>query len=219
MKGAKKAIKDELSRRFARFVAYGQAVEREKSFIASARMGDDVKLLPDAKIGNCAGDPNLIVIGSGSVLRGQLLVFPHGGRISIGEDCYLGDGSRIWSAESVTIGDRVYISHNVNIHDTNSHSVQPKLRHQHFLEIISTGHPVENNVDIVSQALLIEDDVWIGFNSTILKGVKIGKGVIVAAGSVVTKSIPEYSIVAGNPAKIIRKLEEISLVSPVDLCS
>jgi maltose O-acetyltransferase len=50
---------------------------------------------------------------------------------------------------------------------------------------------------------VIEDDVWIGFNSTILKGVTIGKGAVVGAGSVVTKDVAAYTIVAGNPAKAI----------------
>jgi acetyltransferase-like isoleucine patch superfamily enzyme len=53
--------------------------------------------------------------------------------------------------------------------------------------------------------VIIEDDVWIGYGSIVLSGVKIGRGSIVAAGSVVTKDIEPYSIVAGNPAKLIRK--------------
>lgn len=57
----------------------------------------------------------------------------------------------------------------------------------------------ENDKDVI-----IEDDVWVGCNVTILKGVIISKGTIVAAGSVVTKSFPPYSIIGGNPAKLIK---------------
>mgnify|MGYP001020427694 FL=1 len=57
----------------------------------------------------------------------------------------------------------------------------------------------ENDKDVI-----IEDDVWVGCNVTILKGVIIGKGTVVAAGSVVTKSCPPYSIIGGNPAKLIK---------------
>jgi acetyltransferase-like isoleucine patch superfamily enzyme len=210
VKGIKEIIKYRLYKSLLKIFDYGQEWERRESFTANSCMDGSVKLLSDAKIENIPGDPKLISIGSGSVLRGQLLVFAHGGKISIGQDCYLGEGSRIWSADSVTIGDRVFISHNVNIHDTNSHSTDHKLRYKHFLEIMSTGHPRENDVDIISQSILIENDVWIGFNSTILKGVRIGKGAIVAAGSVVTKDIPSFSIVAGNPAKSVRQLEEVS---------
>ena len=208
MKRIKRAIGYRLFRCFSDLIAYGRSVERDKFFEDRACIDDSVKLLPDAEVENLAGNPKLISIDSNSVLRGQLLIFAHGGKISIGQDCYLGENSRIWSAASIKIGNRVFISHNVNIHDTNAHSIDPKLRYEHFLEIMSTGHPCENRMDIVSQQIIIEDDVWIGFNSIILKGVKIGKGVIIAAGSVVTKDISEYSVVAGNPAKVVKKIEE-----------
>jgi acetyltransferase-like isoleucine patch superfamily enzyme len=55
--------------------------------------------------------------------------------------------------------------------------------------------------------IIIEDKVWIGFNVIILKGVKIGEGAVIGAGSVVTKDVPPYHIVAGNPAKIIKKIK------------
>lgn len=64
---------------------------------------------------------------------------------------------------------------------------------------------VNNNLDSSSKGpIIIEDEVWIGVGALILSGVKIGKGAIVAAGSVVSKDIPAYAIVAGNPAKIIK---------------
>jgi acetyltransferase-like isoleucine patch superfamily enzyme len=211
MQKIKASFKYRLYKYVSDFIASGQALERERCFLSNATVHDRVSFLPDSQIENFSGNSDLISIGSGSVLRGQLLIFSHGGKISIGKDCYLGDNSRIWSADSVTIGDRVYMSHNVNIHDTNSHSINPTFRHKHFLEIMSNGHPKENSVDIVSRALTIEDDVWIGFNSVILKGVKIGRGSIVAAGSVVTKDIPAFSIVAGNPAQVIKKIEETSI--------
>lgn len=169
-------------------------------------IADNVKVLPTARIENLACKPALISIGKNSVLRGELLVFAHGGKIEIGEDCYVGESSRIWSSAAIKIGSRVYISHNVNIHDTNSHSLDPKLRHEHFMRIMSTGHPQVNDVDIQSQPIQIADDVWIGFNSTIFKGVTIGKGAVIGACSVVTKDVPEFVLVVGNPAKVIRKI-------------
>jgi len=56
--------------------------------------------------------------------------------------------------------------------------------------------------------LVIEDDAWIGFKATILKGVHIGRGAIVAAGSVVTHDVPAWTIVAGNPARVVKRLDE-----------
>jgi maltose O-acetyltransferase len=69
-------------------------------------------------------------------------------------------------------------------------------------EIFTNGHPKKLE-EVASAPIVIEDDAWIGFNSTILKGVTIGRGAVVGAATVVTKDIPAYAIVAGNPAKII----------------
>ncbi len=167
--------------------------------------GDKVKFLIGAQIHNIYGARESIKIGSNTTILGQLLTFKHGGSIEIGEWCYVGEGTRVWSAEMIKIGDRVLVSHGVNIHDTNSHPIDPKLRHQHFVEISKKGHP--KNIDnIASSAVIIEDDAWIGCNSIIMKGVVIGRSSIVAAGSVVTKNVPPNSIVAGNPACMIRKI-------------
>lgn len=74
-----------------------------------------------------------------------------------------------------------------------------------------------SNNDIFSKGdIIIEDDVWIGSNSVILSGVKIGRGSIIGAGSVVTKSIPAYSIVAGNPAKVIKRRFTDQIISELE---
>jgi acetyltransferase-like isoleucine patch superfamily enzyme len=70
--------------------------------------------------------------------------------------------------------------------------------------------------DIFSKGnIIIQDDVWIGSNSVILSGVTIGRGAIVGAGSVVTRDVPEYSIVAGNPARVIKKRFSDEVISQV----
>ena len=70
-----------------------------------------------------------------------------------------------------------------------------------------------DNIAVSKGEIVIEDDVWIGSNSVILSGVKIGRGAVIGAGSIVTKNVPKYAIVAGNPAKVIKMRfndEEIS---------
>ncbi|MFZ5572828.1 MAG: acyltransferase [Thermodesulfobacteriota bacterium] len=119
----------------------------------------------------------------------------------------MGEGTRIWSTESIHIGDRVQIAHNVNILDNNSHSLDPSIRYRHYRQIMTSGHPKTNTFDMQSAPVVIGSDAWIGFNSIILKGVTIGKGAIVAAGSVVTKNVPEFAIVAGNPAAVVKTME------------
>jgi acetyltransferase-like isoleucine patch superfamily enzyme len=194
------------------FTVYKKKIEAEienqryKNFLTNTTMASSVVILPNATVSNLSQQQNLITIGKDSVIRGELVIFAHSGKISIGEGCYVGDGTRIWSSESINIGNRVYIAHNVNIHDTNSHSIDANLRSQHFYAIMSIGHPKENIFDIKASPVVIDDDVWIGFNSTILKGVKIGSGSVIAACSVVTKDVPSNVIVAGNPAKIVKSI-------------
>lgn len=145
--------------------------------------------------------PSSIVVGSGTHLRGGLHTFPNGGRITIGDAVYIGDETRIWSMSSIIIGNRVQISHNVNIHDHIAHSLSATDRKAHFATIISTGHPTKLD-NVTSIPVVIEDDAWIGFNATVLKGVTIGRGAIVGACSVVTKDVAPYTIVVGNPARV-----------------
>lgn len=165
-------------------------------------VGDGVRLYPTCRIENHQAQKDAITIESHSHILGQLRVFGHGGSISIGEYCYIGEDSRIWSAASIKIGSRVQISHGVNVHDNNSHSLSAASRYVHFKQILSSGHPKVLE-DVPVAPIVIEDDVWIGFNSTILKGVTIGKGAVIGAATVVTKDVASYSIVAGNPAKVI----------------
>jgi acetyltransferase-like isoleucine patch superfamily enzyme len=147
-----------------------------------------------------------IKIGNNTHIKGELLLYKHGGNIDIGEYCFLGENSRVWSSVGVTIGNRVLISHNVNIHDSNSHPIDMEERHTHFKEIVNNGHP--NSIDLNEKIITIENDVWIGFNSSILKGVIIGEGAIIAANAVITKDVPPFTIVAGNPGKIIKDLPQ-----------
>jgi acetyltransferase-like isoleucine patch superfamily enzyme len=157
-----------------------------------------------AKIRNVVGPSEAIRIGSHSIVMGELMTFAHGGNISIGEWCYVSAGTRIWSAASIQIGDRVLIAHNVNIFDSLTHPLDAAARHKHFKEISTTGHP--RQVDLGERAVIVREDAWIGAGAIVLRGVTIGAGAIVAAGAVVTKDIPAKCIVAGNPATVVREM-------------
>lgn len=98
------------------------------------------------------------------------------------------------------------ISHNLNIFDNSTHPLNAALRHQQFKDIIRTGHPKRLQLD--ERPVIIKDDVLISCISIILAGVTIGEGAIVGAGSVVTHDVPPWTLVAGNPARIIRELSE-----------
>jgi acetyltransferase-like isoleucine patch superfamily enzyme len=158
-----------------------------------------------ARIRNKSGDDLHIRIGAHSLIDGEVWTFAQGGNIEIGEWCYVGLGARIWSAASIVIGDRVFIAHNVNIFDNLTHPMHAGARHEQFRAIVTTNrHP--KDIDLGGRAISIGCDAWIGANASILRGVKVGEGAIVGVGAVVTKNVPAYTVVAGNPARVIREL-------------
>ena len=171
-----------------------------------------VKFYNTSKIINSQNEPSSIIIGPYSHIKGELSVFGHGGQIKIGSYCYIGEGTRIWSGKEITIGDRVLISHNVNIFDNLIHPIDPVLRHKQFLEIIERGQP-KDITTLDDKRIIIGNDVLIGTMAIILRGVTIGDSAIIGAGSVVTKDVPPYTIVAGNPAKIIRNISDEDVIS------
>lgn len=112
---------------------------------------------------------------------------------------------------SISIGNRVLISHDVNIHDGTAHSNDAKQRHEHFKAILTRGHP-RNEAGIpgvVSAPIKIEDDVWISFGVTILKGVTIGAGSVIAAGSIVTKDVPPGVLYKCQVAPVLEPLSKV----------
>jgi len=169
-------------------------------------IGKGSKLYPQARISNTQQKESLISIGRSTHVLGELLTFAHGGQIKVGNECYIGEGSRVWSAGIVHIGDRVLISHNVNIIDNQTHSLSASKRNEHFRTIFSTGHP--SQINLGERPIVIEDDVWIACQSIILRGVRIGKGAVIGAGSVVTKDVPAWTVAQGNPAKFVREIQE-----------
>jgi acetyltransferase-like isoleucine patch superfamily enzyme len=158
-----------------------------------------------ARIVNLQASDNHIRIGAHTVLRGELLVFAHGGLIEIGDWCYIGEGTRIWSGAKISIGHRVMIAHNVNVFDNRTHPLQAGARHAHFRSICETGHP--RDVDLGDLPVTVEDDAWIGAGAMVLRGVKVGRGAIVAAGAVLTQDLAPGCIAAGNPARVIGSLD------------
>ena len=112
--------------------------------------------------------------------------------LRIGSDSGI-TGGTVCAAQSVDIGDRVVIGANAIIVDTDFHPFDPEHRRL---------APQDGAIAPVT----IEDDVFIGMNSLVLKGVRIGRGSVIGAGSVVTKSVPPGVIYAGNPARVVREL-------------
>jgi acetyltransferase-like isoleucine patch superfamily enzyme len=171
----------------------------------SLTLGKDSEIYKEALIYNLQGNIKNIDIGQNTHIRGELLILKYGGKIEIGNDSFVGPGTRIWSGDSIKIGSNVLISHNVNIIDTNSHEIDHLERAEGYISLLKRGYP-EDKKSILTKPIIIHNHVWISFNVIIMKGVEIGEGAIIAAGSVVTKDVPEFTLVAGNPAVVIKKL-------------
>ncbi len=116
----------------------------------------------------------------------------YGFHITIGNDFYANHGCVMLDCAEIIIGDRVLIGPNVGIF-TAAHPLDVEYRKQGLEYALP---------------IIIEDDVWIGGNTTINPGVTIHKGAVIGSGSVITKDEAEYAIAVGNPAKIIRRLSE-----------
>ncbi|KAG1709250.1 hypothetical protein DVH05_019893 [Phytophthora capsici] len=131
----------------------------------------------------------------GSIGKNFLIEMPfrcdYGYNIRIGDDFQMNFDCVFLDGCPITIGDRVMLAPNVQLY-TASHPLDPEERSS-GLEI---GKPIT-----------IEDDVWIGGNTTVVPGVTIGRGAVIGAGSVVTKNVPPMCVYAGNPAKFIKKIE------------
>lgn len=156
-------------------------------------------------------DEKRLLIGNNSVISGNYVFESERGIITIGDNTFIGGGLFV-CVDSISIGNNVMFSWGCTVIDTNAHSTDSKMRkndvkdwHKGLKENKIGAYKDWSNV--ISKPIVVKDDAWIGFNVIILKGVTIGKGAIVGAGSVVTNDVPDYAVVAGNPAVVLKKTE------------
>ncbi len=152
-------------------------------------------------------------------LRNLYLIKFRWKRYKIGTKFHAGKGVVFWAKNSIIIGDNFYIGRYSQIEcDTEignnvlfGNNVALVGKYDHHYELV--GVPIRLASQIRNQnyswkglnsKVIIEDDVWVGYGSIIMSGIKIGGGSIIAAGSVVTKDVESYAIVGGNPAKFIK---------------
>ena len=142
--------------------------------------------------------------GSNVTLQSPALGIEKNGYVEIGDYSYI-SGACIAAYDKIIIGKYVFIAGGVTIVDTDFHPLDPAQRLLDTVAVSTVGDK-SRRPKFETAPVVIEDDVWIGFNATILKGVTIGKGSIVEPGAVVSKNVPPGSIVSGNPA-IIKSFE------------
>ena len=149
---------------------------------------------------------------AGAVMIGNHVSCYAGCSFAVGANgqCTIGDftllnGALIMAEDKIEIGSHCLISWNVGIADSDFHPLEPaqRLIDAQALAPFFKGRPPRPKLKTIP--VKIADNVWIGMNAVILKGVTIGENSVVAAGSVVTKSVPPDTVVAGNPAVVVKK--------------
>jgi len=158
-------------------------------------------------------------IGANVMLPKFQVTWPH--QVSIGNDCKLEEGvffkfDGVWqSGPNIFIQERSFVGASVEFNIRKSCTIGRDcliasgckfIDHDHGF--VSRDVPMNVQPDGVEEAIVLEEDVWLGVGVVVLKGVKIGRGAIVAAGAVVTKSIPSYEIWAGIPARKVAERPE-----------
>jgi len=179
----------------------------ERKCCSQVKIGKNSYFLPEAIVENHTRNRDKIVIGDGTRIRGELTIYPYGKSLQIGNNSYIGKWTVIRAGEKVVIGNNVLIAHSVTIIDSDSHEINYIERSNSYRKMITVGQP-QTKGNIMTKPIIIEDYAWISYGCSILKGVTIGKGAIVGACSVVTKDVPPWTVVAGNPARIIKTLNQ-----------
>jgi acetyltransferase-like isoleucine patch superfamily enzyme len=145
-----------------------------------------------------------IVLGNHvSIYAGCSFSVGTGGRCSVGDFTLL-NGALVMVEERIEIGSHCLISWNVGIADSDFHPLPPAQRLIDTEALAPFYKDRPPRPTLTTRPVIIGDNVWIGMNATILKGVRIGDNSVVAAGSVVTKSVEPNTVVAGNPAVPIK---------------
>jgi acetyltransferase-like isoleucine patch superfamily enzyme len=125
--------------------------------------------------------------------------------IEIGDETYIANASLVCT-ERISIGARVMIAGGVTIADSDFHPLEPAARLADTVALSPRGDR-KRRPPVEARPVVIEDDVWIGFNATILKGVRIGAGAVIAPGALVLRDVGAGAEVAGNPAREVSHVD------------
>lgn len=175
-----------------------------EAFDRGAEMADDVRLGLNARLLTPGGEKRAR-IGRSSVIRG-IIRCEETGEAVLGEEVYVGDGVIISAWSRVEIGDGTLLAHGAQVFDNDAHPLDAEERQAHFRAILKLGP--RRDFDVGVRPVSIGRRCWLGFSSAVMKGVSLGEGSILAAGAVATAGAPPRTILAGNPARPVRSLDE-----------
>ncbi|GAB56977.1 thiogalactoside acetyltransferase [Glaciecola punicea ACAM 611] len=182
--------------------------------LPNVTLASDTVLLKECRFSfESAAKDNQISIGANSMIGASFVFESSRGQISIGNNTFINGGTKLISRSSIVIGDYVTIAWGCIIYDHNSHALNFLERQKDIRDQIKDYRENRSiisskNWDLVkSRPIVIHNNAWIGFDSVILSGVTIGEGAIVGARSVVREDVEPWTVVAGNPAVIVKRLK------------
>lgn len=147
-----------------------------------------------------------ISVGDYCLIYGTIITECEHSKVKIGSNVFIGGKTLFDCVDSITVDDDVLISYDCVLADSDNHSISYSIRKR---DLADWKKSQQHNWQTTSSGpIKLSKGSWIGARTIILKGVEIGEGSIVGAGSVVTKNVPPWTIVAGNPARIIREIPE-----------
>jgi galactoside O-acetyltransferase len=178
-------------------------------------IGQGTVILPTARFvfrQGEAGFQGRIRIGSEALVGGEFIFESERGEVSIGDGTFINGGTRLICRERIDIGAQVTIAWGCTLYDHNSHSLSWQdtamdIRQQ--ITDIRAGRNFIQNKDwstVRSRPICVADKAWVGFGVTVLNGVRIGEGAIVGACSVVRDDVPDWAMVYGNPARVVKQV-------------
>ena len=143
-------------------------------------------------------------IGRDCLIEGQLVAETAEARIEIADNVYIGGSTIVASAAGISIAADVLISYQCLITDSDNHSLRYSVRKDDLAGWRDGGR--HDWTTAITRPVTIGRGAWLGARVIVLKGVNIGEGAVIGAGSVVTRDVPAWSVVGGNPARVIRTL-------------
>lgn len=150
-------------------------------------------------------------VGDDSILNCNITFESETGEVIVGDRCFIG-ASHVICKSNVEFGDNVFVAWGTYFYDHDSHSIDYRERENDIITQLQDYRAGRNFIEnknwavVNSKPIKVCSNAWIGMNCIILKGVTIGNGAIVGAGSVVTKDVAPWTIVGGNPAKLIKEI-------------
>lgn len=142
-----------------------------------------------------------VVVGEQSQVSGSIIFDKEGASVVIGNRVFM--NGLLVSACNIQLGDDILMAWGVTVVDHNSHSLSFSKRSR---DVVDWQSGIKDWTNVKMSPVKISDKVWIGFNAILLKGIVVGEGAVVAAGAVVTKDVPPWTVVAGNPACVVKEI-------------